>query len=53
MGGKKWMAIAKAHGLNLGWLVSEAKAVREAIEAKGRFHAREDLTATSPLEAVQ
>lgn len=47
------MAIAMARGLNLGRLVSEAKAAREAIEAKGRFHAREDLAATSPLEVVQ
>lgn len=53
MGGKGWRAIAKAHGLNLGRLVSEVKAAHEAIEAKGRLDAKEDLAATSPLEAVQ
>ena len=53
MGGKKWMAIAMACGLNLRRLVSEAKAAHEAIEAKGRLDAREDLATTSPLEAVQ
>ncbi|MBI3780406.1 MAG: hypothetical protein HY278_05020 [candidate division NC10 bacterium] len=36
-------AIAKAHGLNLGRLVSEANAAHEAVEAKGRPDARGDL----------
>ena len=36
-------ALAKAHGLNLGRLVSEVKATQEAIEAKGRPDARGDL----------
>ncbi len=54
MGGKKWRAIAKAHGLNLGRLVSEAKAAHEAIEAKGLHPGvKEKLVAGSPLEAVQ
>ena len=39
MGGKRWMAIAMARGLNLGRLVSEAKASHEAIEAKGHLEA--------------
>lgn len=42
-------AIAKAHGLNLGRLVSEPKAAQEAIEAKGRPDAMEDLRPPAPL----
>jgi hypothetical protein len=35
-------ALAKAHGLNLGRLVSGVKVPHEAIEAKGRPDARGD-----------
>lgn len=36
-------ALAKAHGLNLGRLVSEVTAAQETIEAKGRPDVRGDL----------
>ncbi len=52
MGGNQWRAIGKAHGLNLGRLVSEAKAAR-GHRGQGRLDAKEYPAATSPLEAIE
>lgn len=46
-------AIAKAHGLNLGPLISEAKAAQEAIEAKGCPDARGDPRPRAPLRPLK